>query len=336
MSLAEGLRAHRAEYQPAFVVAMEPASWAGLALLRRLGVEIVESDQFLCPRNEFAAWASERKQLTMEAFYRWQRRRLGYLMDGDQLLGGRWIFDHDNRQPPPRPHAWSERLRSAHDEVDRAVLADLRNDEAIQLWGEDAMVSTDWHLAHTLLSPTSTSVCSRRPRCASRYSGIHSQCLLGGLRPSELVEWMWAGFVDGAEWVMVPNVIGMALYADGGRMATKPYASGGAYIDRMSDYCKACRFDRAERVGPDACPFTTLYWSFSKPHRERFARNPRIAQHCAGLIASGISTRSGPALTRFSARWTPARCEAIGPGQIAPADHLDGGNASHSSAVNEI
>ena len=82
---------------------------------------------------------------------------------------------------------------------------------------------------------------------------------------------------------MLPNVIGLALYADGGRMATKPYASGGAYIDRMSDYCTGCRFDRTKRVGPDACPFTTLYWSFLDTHRERFSRNSRMARQVGGL-----------------------------------------------------
>ena len=85
---------------------------------------------------------------------------------------------------------------------------------------------------------------------------------------------------------MLPNVIGMALYADGGLMATKPYAAGGAYIDRMSDYCRRCRYDRKQRIGDDACPFTTLYWDFLARHRDRLAKNPRIARQVARLGAT--------------------------------------------------
>jgi deoxyribodipyrimidine photolyase-related protein len=102
--------------------------------------------------------------------------------------------------------------------------------------------------------------------------------LLAGVDPQAMTDWMWAGFVDGAEWVMTPNVVGMSLHADGGAMATKPYAAGGAYINTMSDYCRGCRYDRKQRTGPDACPYTTLYWDFLARHQQRFARNPRMVR----------------------------------------------------------
>jgi deoxyribodipyrimidine photolyase-related protein len=111
-----------------------------------------------------------------------------------------------------------------------------------------------------------------------RLMVIGNLSMLAGVDPWALTEWMWAGFVDGAEWVMLPNVIGMSQHADGGKMATKPYAAGGAYIDKMSDSCKGCRYNRKLRVGPDACPFTTLYWDFLARHTAQFGRNPRIVQ----------------------------------------------------------
>jgi deoxyribodipyrimidine photolyase-related protein len=102
--------------------------------------------------------------------------------------------------------------------------------------------------------------------------------MLHGVDPRALTDWMWSSFIDGAEWVMLPNVIGMSQWADGGMMATKPYAAGGNYIDTMSDYCGSCRFDRKRRVGEDACPFTTLYWDFLARHRDLLAANPRVAR----------------------------------------------------------
>ena len=107
--------------------------------------------------------------------------------------------------------------------------------------------------------------------------------LLTGVDPQAMTEWMWASFVDAAEWVMVPNVIGMTLHADAGRMATKPYAAGGAYISKMSDYCKGCAYDPKKRTGPTACPFTTMYWDFLARHEATFARNNRMAQQYAGV-----------------------------------------------------
>lgn len=99
--------------------------------------------------------------------------------------------------------------------------------------------------------------------------------LLAGIRPIELSHWFWAAFVDAFEWVELPNVHGMALFADDG-FTTKPYAASGAYIHRMSNYCEGCRFDVSKRTGDDACPFNALYWSFLARHRKRLAANPRI------------------------------------------------------------
>ncbi|MGE0027778.1 MAG: cryptochrome/photolyase family protein [Thermoleophilia bacterium] len=376
-TFAEGVEAHRRRYRPDVVRAMEPMSWDGLRTMERLRVETVRSGQFLCHRDEFAAWAGERsgRRLVMEDFYRRQRVRLGYLMDGDEPAGGRWNFDRENREPPPRDAgAWPRAGRDvAWPVTRRQALARLRSfvAEVLPRFGphQDAMVRGEWRLAHSLLSSSMNigllhprEVCdaveeayragevpiasaegfirqvigwreyvwgaywlwmpgfrrrnglgARRPlppafrdgpqatrmACvAAALEGVRDHAyahhiqrlmvlgnlaLLAGVRPREMVDWMWASFIDGAEWVMIPNVVGMALHADGGRMMTKPYAAGGAYIDRMSDHCGGCPYDPRRRTGDDACPFTTLYWDFLARHRDRFAGNGRMRQQVRGL-----------------------------------------------------
>ena len=116
-----------------------------------------------------------------------------------------------------------------------------------------------------------------------RLMVLGNLALTSGVDPWAMTEWMWASFVDGAEWVMLPNVVGMALHADGGRMATKPYASGGAYINKMSDSCKGCVFDPKKRTGDKACPFTTLYWDFLDRNADHFSSNHRVARQLGGL-----------------------------------------------------
>ncbi len=391
-SLRRGYDEHVAAFGPIEVLATEPASWDGLELLRALGVTTVRSNQYLCHYDDFADWAGGRKQLKMEDFYRWQRPRLGYLMEGDEPAGGRWNYDDENRQRPPKNGSpWPEPQQSRLDELDRAVLADLPDgcwgadpdgtwatsrhgalarlrhfvDEVLPMFGphEDAMVERSWHLAHSVLSPYLNvglllpgEVCDAvqdafdegrvpiasaegfirqvigwreyvwgvywlwmpdyrdrnalgadRPvppvfrgeaptdmncvrNCIStlhdraynhhiqRLMVLGNLAMLHGVDPWDMTEWMWSSFIDGAEWVMLPNVIGMSQWADGGMMATKPYAAGGNYIDTMSDYCRSCRYDRKQRVGDDACPFTTLYWDFLARHHDLLVKNPRIAR----------------------------------------------------------
>ena len=116
-----------------------------------------------------------------------------------------------------------------------------------------------------------------------RLMVLSNLALLTAVNPQEYLDWMRQTFIDASEWVMVPNVIGMGVHADNGQMMTKPYAAGGAYVNRMSNYCGGCRFDPKKRTGEDACPLTTLYWDFLDRNREGFARNHRIAQQVKGL-----------------------------------------------------
>ena len=422
-TMTSGFRAHVAEHGPRRVVATEPNSVAARDLFGRLGVDTVPTDQFLTSVADFAAWAATRKQLKMEDFYRRQRVRLGYLMEGDSPAGGQWNFDHENREPPPKkgPWPWPAPPVSSLDGIDAAVIAALpasaTGEEPVGTWAvtragalerldhfvdhvlpmfgphEDAMLAGNWHLAHSMLSPYLNNglllpgeVCDAVQRAfdAGRvpvasaegfirqvigwreyvrglywlwmpeYARMNSlgavrplppvfrdssrtqmacmaSCvgevekrawthhiprlmvmgnlaLLAGIDPVEMTEWMWESFIDGAEWVMVPNVIGMALHADGGRMATKPYAAGGAYIDRMGDFCKGCRYDRKARTGDDACPFTTLYWDFLLRHGEQFLRNPRM----------GTQVRAAQKLTDADA----VRQRAAGVLQMLDSGHL--------------
>ncbi len=406
VTLAEGLADHRADVEVSRVTAMEPMSWDGRAMLVNAGVELTANDQFLCHYDEFSNWVGDRSTFKMEDFYRWQRTRLGILMEPDgQPIGGRWNFDHDNREPPPRDgRTWPTITRFELDEIDEAILAsfgsDSKNGSQLDLWGddpqgiwpvtrakalvrldefiatglapfgphEDAMLGTEWKLAHSVLSsslnlgllhpgeivdaaaacyragdapinsvegfirqvigwreyvwglywlwmpdyrqaneleatravpPAFTGESATSMACVAntishveRHGYAHhierlmvlgNLALTAGVDPQAMTQWMWSSFVDGAEWVMVPNVIGMALHADGGRMATKPYASGGAYINKMSDSCKGCRYNPKLRVGDDACPFTTLYWDFLARNEKAFTDNHRLARQLGGM-----------------------------------------------------
>jgi deoxyribodipyrimidine photolyase-related protein len=101
--------------------------------------------------------------------------------------------------------------------------------------------------------------------------------VLAEINPKQMADWYLAVYVDAVEWVELPNVAGMALYANGGRFTSKPYIASGAYINRMSNYCKTCNYKPEVKTGADACPTTTLYWHFLIKHYDTFSRNPRTA-----------------------------------------------------------
>ena len=101
--------------------------------------------------------------------------------------------------------------------------------------------------------------------------------LLTGLDVKEVQEWYLAVYSDAYEWVEMPNTLGMALFGDGGIVASKPYAASGQYINKMSNFCKQCDYDVKDMTGPKACPFNSLYWHFLHRHRESFGKNPRLS-----------------------------------------------------------
>ncbi|MGY2051873.1 cryptochrome/photolyase family protein [Methylobacterium sp. JK268] len=115
--------------------------------------------------------------------------------------------------------------------------------------------------------------------------------LLAGVRPVALEEWFLVVYADAYEWVELPNVHGMALFADGGLLGSKPYAASGAYIDRMSDYCRGCAYDVRRKAGAKACPFNYLYWNFLITHEARLRDNPRLAMPYRTLDRMAASRR---------------------------------------------
>ena len=393
-SYRSGLAEHQSAFSPTSITAMAPSSYAGRAFVASLGVTLVDDDRFLTSPAEFQALFAGKKRFTMETFYRWQRQRLGYLMDGNEPETGRWNYDEDNRHALPKGGVdFPEPIKDRLDDLDRNVIENLPDsvvgatpagwwptsrsgalarldhviDKVLPRFGpyEDAMTTTSWHLAHTMLSPALNlgllhpkevadaietayrsgkvpiasaegllrqvigwrefvwclywtqgpaykelnALNATRPlpplftsgsttkNCVShvledvdtfgwthhipRLMVLGNLGLIAGINPRALMDWMSERFVDAAEWVMAPNVIGMALYGDGGVMATKPYAAGGAYIGKMSDFCKDCVFDRKARTGPQACPFTTLYWDFLDRHHDQLRSNHRMARQVA-------------------------------------------------------
>jgi deoxyribodipyrimidine photolyase-related protein len=135
--------------------------------------------------------------------------------------------------------------------------------------------------------------------------------LMLGAQPQQVHAWYLAVYVDAVEWVELPNTLGMSQYADGGVMGSKPYIATGKYIQRMSPYCKGCRYDPAQRSGDSACPFTTLYWDFLMRHEAALARNPRMA----------LQVKNVARLTDAQRQAVNERAAAIRRGEVGVAQH---------------
>ena len=377
------------------ILSAPPSSFKQAAQLAELGVQFVENDFFMTPRQLFADWAGSQKSFVMENFYRAQRIRLGILVKDGKPEADRWNFDAENRLPPPKNYTWPTYLEHERDQIDLEVAAELEF-EPSKTWAtgrpgalkqlayflehhlasfgpyEDAVPAENWALHHSLLSPylnngllqpeevvdaavakyhageapiesveafvrqvigwreyingmywflgedyrdlnglaanrkllpLFTDSSKTKMACVkATVEGVEARAwvhhiprlmilsnlaLVTGVNPQQFLDWMREQFIDASDWVMVPNVIGMAVHADGGQLMTKPYAAGGSYLSKMTTYCKGCAYDPKKRTGSDACPFTTLYWDFLDRHKETFKKNHRMAQQLAGLTRLG-------------------------------------------------
>lgn len=132
---------------------------------------------------------------------------------------------------------------------------------------------TDMRCLHIAVRDTAANAWSHH---IQRLMVLGNFAMLAGVDPKAIDDWFLVVYVDAYQWVELPNVIGMSQYADGGRLGSKPYAGGGAYINRMSDYCGRCRYDVKAKTGPDACPFNYLYWDFLIRNEDLLGRNRRL------------------------------------------------------------
>lgn len=132
---------------------------------------------------------------------------------------------------------------------------------------------TDMNCLHQCIDETKRNAYAHH---IQRLMVIGNFCLMAGVDPKFVNEWFLVVYADAYEWVELPNVSGMILFADGGYLASKPYAASGAYIDKMSDYCKNCRYKVKEKTGENACPFNYLYWNFLIEKDNLLRSNPRL------------------------------------------------------------
>ena len=168
---------------------------------------------------------------------------------------------------------WREYMRGVYNHVDADYPARNYFEHTYALpdffWDAD----TDMNCLHQTLNTIKRTGYAHH---IQRLMILANFSLIAGLSPQEVEDWFHAAFIDAYDWVMQTNVIGMGLFADGGILATKPYASSANYVNKMSDYCKSCKYDRKARIGEKACPFNFFYWDFLDRHREKLSGQGRM------------------------------------------------------------
>lgn len=355
-------------------------------------IEIRNDTRFLCSEQEFQQWASNRKQLRMELFYREMRKKHSILIEDNKPVGGKWNYDSENRKPPKNGLSIPKPYVSKPDQITRDVLKlvtekfsshfghlhpfyfavtrtqalsalKLFIDERLISFGDyqDAMIEKQPWMYHSHISfylncglllpqecidlaeqayqenkaplnavegfirqilgwreyvrgiywmkmpdyPNENFFGAKRKlpefywtgetqlnclhNCVSetqqnayahhiqRLMILGNFALIAGIDPIQVNEWFLIVYADAYEWVELPNVSGMTLFADGGYLASKPYAAGGNYINKMSNYCGKCTYSVNKKSGPDACPFNYLYWDFLERNRNKLSSNHRVS-----------------------------------------------------------
>jgi deoxyribodipyrimidine photolyase-related protein len=352
-----------------------------------------DSEHFLTTRDELSSFFEGKKQLLMERFYRYMRKKHHILMVGEQPEGGIWNYDHNNRKKwkgspgIPMYKAFKNEAKTICDDIAKSKIKTIGHFKGpffeypinlkqaqhqlsyfcknlLPYFGDyqDALHSDEVYLFHSRLSfamnlkiispreviyavlneykknkeavtiaqvegfirqvigwreymrgmywkempeykglnelgnnekipdffwtgKTKMNCLKKTIKNSLDYAYAHhiqrlmitgNYLLLTQTHPDAVDDWYLGIYIDALQWVQLPNTRGMSQYADGGKIATKPYVSSGSYINKMSNYCSSCQYNVKERLGPNACPFNSLYWNFLDDKKQKLAKNQRM------------------------------------------------------------
>lgn len=276
-------------------------------------LEILDDNHFLISRTEFEQWAGLSKKLRMEMFYRKMRKQESVLMDGNEPLGGQWNFDADNRKSFPKtgPKGLVAPLRFPPDRLTQNVIADLAQhlpqqpgDSRSFAWPvtrEDGLLALKDFIEHRLASFGSTQDAMWANEPFLSHSLLSAALNLKLINPREVIDAAqkayaqgavelasaegfirqilgWREFMRGVYWLDMPHMK-QANHFSHSRALPAWYWTGNTHMNCMKQAinCSGCRYDPQLRLGPNACPMTTLYWAFLDQLQEEMNKNPRAA-----------------------------------------------------------